>query len=359
MNLQESVLVVEDEQHSRTEITELLSDEGFDVHEADNSESALQQLRQKPAISIVLTDIRMPGKNGLELITQAKQESGSDQEREYVVITGDGAVDEAVYALQLGVLDFITKPIDQNRLLHVISRAAELVNLKRSRKHYEQGLEADVRAKTIEIRRLFHNLENAYAESLDCLATAAEYKDPETGNHIRRIGAYAKALAGELGWSHDRQRMIELAAPLHDAGKIGTPESILLKPGKLTSDEIAVMKQHSEIGHRILSRSNHPTMIYAANIAWCHHERWDGGGYPRGLRGDSTPIEARITTLGDVYDALRSKRPYKPAFDHDKTMGIIIEGDGRTMPEHFDPQLIEIFSSQHESFRGIYDQLTD
>ncbi len=134
---------------------------------------------------------------------------------------------------------------------------------------------------------------------------------------------------------------------------------MLLKPGKLDADEVAVMKQHAEIGHGILSRSDHPVMRCAANIAWAHHERWDGGGYPRGLKGDEIPIEARIVSLADVYDALRSERPYKPAFDHEKTLGIMLEGDGRTMPGHFDPELLKIFRPASDKFGDIYARLTD
>lgn len=302
------ILIVDDEADIRAELMECLTDEGFVCVAGASGEEGLNLIRDDPEIVVVLADLQMPGRTGLEMIGVARAELGEGRELEFVVITGHGGTGEAISALKLGVMDFLQKPIDVDHVIHVVRRAEELVLLKKARRHYQEGLKADVDAKTVEIRKLYGNLETAYAEALDCLAVAAEYKDPETGNHIRRIGEYAQVVAKELGWSKKRQEMIRLAAPLHDGGKIGTPESILLKPGKLTAEEVAIMKQHSEIGHRILSRSTHPVMMMAANIAWGHHERWDGGGYPRGLTGTEIPIEARITALGDIYDALRSVR---------------------------------------------------
>lgn len=353
------ILIVDDEADIRDELMECLTDEGFVCVAAASGEEGLNLIRDDPEIAVVLADLQMPGRTGLEMIGAARAELKEGRELEFIIITGHGGSREAIGALKMGVMDFLQKPIDIEHVIHETHRAEELVLLKRAKRHYEEGLKADVEAKTVEIRSLLGNLETAYAEALDCLAIAAEYKDPETGNHIRRIGEYAQLVAKELGWSKKRQEMIRLAAPLHDGGKIGTPDAILLKPGKLTDDEMVIMKQHAEIGHRILSRSTHPVMMMAANIAWGHHERWDGGGYPRGLAGNEIPIEARITTLGDIYDALRSVRPYKPGFDHEKTLSIILEGDGRTDPSHFDPELLAIFREKSDEFKAIFSQLAD
>ncbi|MEE8350806.1 MAG: HD domain-containing phosphohydrolase [Rhodospirillales bacterium] len=353
------VLIVEDETEIREEVHECLTDEGYDCVDAVNGEQGLERIRQDPEIAVVLTDLRMPGRSGLEMIGVAKSEIDDDRELEFIIMTGHGGTQQAIDALQLGVMDFLEKPIDVNHVIHVVRRAEELVVLKRAGKHYQKSLKADVEAKTIKIQGLLDNLEIAYSEVVDCLAMAAEFKDPETGNHIRRIGEYAKVVAAELGWSKERQRVIGLAAPLHDVGKIGTPESVLLKKDKLTPDEVVIMNQHVEIGQRILSNSKHPVMVVAANIALGHHERWDGGGYPRGLKGAEVPIEARITMLGDIYDALRSERPYKPAFDHEKVLSIMLEGDNRTDPSHFDPELLTVFKAKSDAFQEIFDTLAD
>lgn len=353
------VLIVEDEDEIREELVECLTNGGFICVEASNGEEGLDLLRRDTEINVVLTDIHMPGKSGLEMINSAYSEFGKDRDLEYVILTGHGGSKEAIGALKLGVIDFLEKPLDIDHLLHVVRRAEELVLLKRANRHYKAGLEADVQAKTLENRKLLSNLENAYEEALECLAVAAEYKDPETGNHISRVGEYAQLIAKELGWSKERQNLMLLAAPLHDVGKIGTPESILLKPGKLDSDEVEIMKQHTQNGYDILSKSKYPVMQAAANIARCHHERWNGGGYPRGIKGTEIPIEARITSLVDVYDALRSKRPYKPEFDQEKTLSIMLDGDGRTDPSHFDPELIDIFRKVAGKFDEIYLKLAD
>jgi putative two-component system response regulator len=353
------VLIAEDEEEIREELVECLTNGGFICVEASNGEEGLDLLRRDTEINVVLTDIHMPGKSGLEMINSAYSEFGKDRDLEYVILTGHGGSKEAIGALKLGVIDFLEKPLDIDHLLHVVRRAEELVLLKRANRHYKAGLEADVQAKTLENRKLLSNLENAYEEALECLAVAAEYKDSETGNHISRVGEYAQLIAKELGWSKERQNLILLAAPLHDVGKIGTPESILLKPGKLDSDEVEIMKQHTQNGYDILSKSKYPVMQAAANIARCHHERWNGGGYPRGIKGTEIPIEARITSLVDVYDALRSKRPYKPEFDQEKTLSIMLDGDGRTDPSHFDPELIDIFRKVAGKFDEIYLKLAD
>ena len=153
--------------------------------------------------------------------------------------------------------------------------------------------------------------------------------------------------------------MIRLAAPLHDVGKVATPDAVLLKEGPLSDDEFAVMRQHPEFGHQILSVSNYPVMAMAARIALNHHERWDGTGYPRGLQGNEIPVEASITTIVDVYDALRSERPYKPALTHEQAMSIILEGDGRTKPEHFRPDVLRAFELAQLEMCRIFESFKD
>ncbi len=351
------VLVVDDEDEIRAELVEYLNDNGYPCAEAAGPGPALAELHRDAHIGIILTDLRMPGQDGLEFLTTAKSEL--DRDVAFIVMTGYGDKNDAIQALRLGSQDFLDKPIDLKRLLLVVERADEMLHLRHSQRLSKESLKAEVAAKTAKTRKLLTELESAYEEALELLAMAAEYRDEDTGSHIRRMGAYARLMAAELGWSQERQKVIEMAAPLHDIGKIGTPDAVLLKNGKLTPEEFAVMQRHTEIGHRILSRSNHPVMRCAAKIAWAHHERWDGSGYPRGLRGAEIPIEARIVPIGDIYDALRSERPYKPAFSHDAAVSIILEGDGRVMPSHFDPKLLDLFGAQSGEFARIYAELAD
>lgn len=349
------ILIVDDEEPIRRELAEYLTRKGYDCEEASGVGLALAALHRNAEPAIVLTDIKMPGRDGLELLTTAQTEI--EQDLEFVIMTGHGGIDEAIGALRLGAQDFLQKPIDLKHLLHVVERTDRMLYLRRSERLFQEGLKAEVEAKTAEVRSLLDDLETAYREALDILALAAEYKDPETGSHIRRIGAYSRLMAAELGWSPRRQELIELAAPLHDVGKIGTPDAVLLKTAKLSPDEVTVMKEHAEIGYKILRRSDHPVMRMAANIAWNHHERWDGSGYPRALKGEEIPVEARIVTFADIYDALRSERPYKPGFDHDRALAIMLEGDGRTMPEHFDPELLKTFRAKEGDFARIFTEL--
>ncbi|MGY8828353.1 MAG: HD-GYP domain-containing protein, partial [Pseudomonadales bacterium] len=189
-----------------------------------------------------------------------------------------------------------------------------------------------------------------------CLARAADYKDNETGNHIMRIGESAALLARAYGMDAPWVELLRQAAPMHDVGKIGIPDSILCKPGKLTDDERLVMNTHAQIGHDILQDSAaSPLLVLAAEIALHHHEKWDGSGYPQGLAGEAIPLSARIVALCDVYDALRSTRPYKPAWPAEKAQALIREQAG----QHFDPALVQLMESLFEHIEGVHRRLAD
>jgi cyclic di-GMP phosphodiesterase len=202
-------------------------------------------------------------------------------------------------------------------------------------------------------------LEQAYADTILRLARASRYKDEETGAHIERLSHYSQSLALTIGWDQPRARCLFAVAPMHDVGKIGVPDAVLGKQGPLTEEEWQSIKQHPLLGASLLDGSTSPLLEMAKEVALTHHERWDGSGYPRGLKGTQIPITGRIVMLCDLYDALRSRRPYKPAFTHVKTCDIILNGNDRTKPTHFDPHLLEAFREMHQDFNGIYSTVSD
>jgi putative two-component system response regulator len=191
------------------------------------------------------------------------------------------------------------------------------------------------------------------------MTRAAEHKDEDTGAHVRRISVYCRDLAQVMGMDQDFVDSIFIASPMHDIGKIGIPDSVLLKPGGFNPQEWAVMKSHSAMGAKILGNSKSPYLRLGAEIALNHHERWDGSGYPQGKSGEAIPLAARIMNICDVYDALRSERPYKTALSHQQALDIITLGDGRTRPEHFDPLVMAAFEKSHLLFEQIYSSLAD
>ena len=202
-------------------------------------------------------------------------------------------------------------------------------------------------------------LEQAYTDTILRLARASRYKDEETGAHIERLSHYSQSLALAIGWDQPRARCLFAVAPMHDVGKIGVPDAVLGKQGPLTEEEWESIKQHPLLGASLLDGSNSPLLKMAKEVALTHHERWDGSGYPKGLKGIQIPITGRIVMLCDLYDALRSRRPYKPAFTHAKTCDIILNGNERTKPGHFDPHLLEAFREMHQDFNGIYSTVTE
>ncbi len=224
-------------------------------------------------------------------------------------------------------------------------------------------LEEKVNDRTAQLRKAIDDLDQmhqqvkkAYIETIYRLTRATEYKDNETADHVKRLSLYAAAIGRKIGMTESQVELLLYAAPMHDIGKIGVPDKILFKSDSLNEEEWKVMKSHPTIGYEILKNSEAPVLKMGGIIALNHHEKWDGSGYPRGVKGEEIPIEARIVALVDVYDALRGKRHYKPSFSHEKACKIILEGDGRVEPTHFDPNLLKAFKEMHNEFDKIFNE---
>lgn len=329
------ILVVDDDDIVIGIIESILVHHGHEVMLASNGEEALKVIRENQ-ISIIILDWNMPIMNGIELTRYLR--SASDLNFIYIImVTSRNAREDLLEGLSAGVNDFVNKPIEPMELLLRIKNAEQMLKLETT------------------------------SLALFSLAKLAESKDTDTGNHLERIRLYSKALGEEicrLKPEHcvkiSMPEMLFQTSPLHDIGKVGIPDMVLLKPGSLSDQEWMLMKSHADIGAKTLNEvlDKFPNAEYlriARDIAWCHHERWDGSGYPRSLQGEEIPIEARIVSLADVYDAVTMKRVYKNALPHEIARGIIVEGSGT----HFDPFIVQAFINIEQKFIEIQKSYLD
>ena len=341
------ILLVDDEERNLKLLALLLGREGYLLATAGNGQEALARVRDFLP-DLILLDVMMPVMDGFEVCRRLRADPAFGQ-IPVVMVTALEDRESRLTGLEAGANDFLSKPVDGTELLVRVRNLLKVKEFADFLADHNRILADQVAAKTRELR-------DAYIDTVYRLTLAAEYKDEDTAAHIRRISLYTAHMARLLGLDEEAVEVMRYASPMHDVGKIGIPDQILLKPGPLTAEEFAVMKGHPLIGTGILGGSTAPVLISAARFALHHHERWDGKGYPAGLKGEEISLEGRILNLVDQYDALRSERSYKPAFDHQRTMRILLEGDGRTDPSHFDPAILQMFREHHEEFARIYGE---
>ncbi len=339
------IMIVEDDPAIRAVLAGGMQG-AFTTLKARDGEAALEMVNSlETPPDVVLTDLMMPRKDGFEL-AQALRRGAKTADVPILMLTANADRDFKLKALEFGVDDYVTKPFD---LAEVKLRVRNLANVRKAQRilaGYADELESRVAERTAALQRAVGELTQTHddllgarAEAIHVLGVACEYRDDDTAVHIKRMALYTRIIAENLGLDNGYVQLLESAAPMHDIGKIGVPDSILLKPGKLTPEEFRIMQQHPGIGARILSTAKSPMLREAYDIALYHHEKWDGTGYPKGIAGEEIPVSARIVALSDVFDALTQKRCYKPAFSIEKSMGIIEEGIGK----HFDPVVVDAF----------------
>jgi putative two-component system response regulator len=332
------ILVVDDQEIVRVALLRTLRKHGFTCFEAADAFRTLETLDKEP-IDLVLSDIKMPGMTGLALV---KAVGHRIPDVAFVMVSSVDNTEMAMECLRQGAYGYVLKPFKTNDILIAVASALRRRMLELEYRDREALLARRVQEQTLEIKA-------SREEVALRLISASEHRDNETGAHVRRIGLYAAEMARILGWSEEALETIRSAAPMHDIGKIGVPDRILQKEGPLTEEEWIIMKTHTSMGANILKDSSVPFIQMGARIAACHHEKWDGSGYPVGLKGDQTPIEARVTCLVDIYDALIHRRVYKLPWVEDEVLAFIRENSGTLL----DPALVDLFFANFPRFREI------
>ncbi len=277
------------------------------------------------------------------------------------MVSGEDSPETGTLALEMGAFGYVVKPFNNNELLINIKNALIRRELDLENRSYKKALEREVRGRTRELMNTIQRLEatekslrRSQEETIHRLAIAAEFRDNDTALHTMRMSHFCELLARRLGLDDERCQLIRAASPMHDIGKIGIADTILLKPGGHTGEERKIMQQHAEFGHQILRDSNSELLQVGATIAWTHHEKFDGSGYPRGLEGENIPLEGRITAVADVFDALTSARPYKRPYSVEQSLEMMSEESGT----HFEPALLELFKQNLREVHQIRERFS-
>ena len=356
MGCSNRVLVVDDEETSRALLTRMVESFGYEWEAAQDGLEALAKVSLD--IDLVLLDVAMPDIDGFEVARRIRQDPTAG-DVPIIMVTGLTTKQDRLRAVECGANDFVGKPVDVTELR---VRTAAQLKAKEAQdviRQHETLLEEKVEKRTSALRMALEKMltaqrkaQEAHLDTIDRLAVAAEYKDEDTAAHIRRMRRFAGLLAHGLRRSRHEVESIRQSSVMHDVGKIGIPDAILMKPAKLTEQEWETMKDHTTIGARILADSSSDLLRMGETIALTHHEKWDGTGYPEGLAGEDIPLEGRICAVAEVFDALTSRRPYKEAFCNEKAFGILREDSG----VHFDPQMVGVFLDNVDDVLAIQEQ---
>lgn len=356
--LMDSILIVDDEVAIQRMLGRLLEQYGYSCALASDTKQARERLEEKD-FALILCDVNMPGESGIDFI---KHVLSNYPLTAVVMVTGLDNPELAAMALEMGAYGYILKPFESNEIIINVANALRRRRLEIENRAHRERLELTVLERTSALRRAVESLERAERElrlsreeTIQRLAIAAEYRDGATAQHIQRMSHYCALLARRHGLDPQRCELIRIASPMHDIGKIGIPDHILLKPGKFTPEEFKAIAPHPEIGYRILSGSGAELLTLAATIAWTHHEKYDGSGYPRGLKADDIPLEGRIAAIADTFDALTSKRVYKPAFPIEQAIEIM----HKRRAHDFDPELLDTFLEGMDEVLMIRSQYAD
>lgn len=324
--MQPKILLVDDEPSNLQLLRQILKDD-YQLFFAKDGKLALQLAEQEQP-DLILLDVMMPDMDGLETCCQLKN-NPLTRHIPVIFVSALNEVSDESMGFEVGGVDYISKPIKPAIVKARVRTHLALVDI------------AELRRTQLQI--------------IECLGRAAEYKDDDTGKHVSRMSRYSQAIALAAGFTADKAELLLHAVPMHDVGKIGIPDSILMKPGPLTPEEWVIMKKHAEIGVEIIGDDPAELFKVARIVAQNHHEKWNGSGYPQGLKGQEIPIEARIAAIADVFDALTNKRPYKPAWPLEESLAYIQEQSGK----HFDPELVKLFLENLPTILDIKNRYTD
>ncbi|MGB6066779.1 MAG: response regulator [Desulfomonilaceae bacterium] len=358
-----SVLVIDDDAIVLGTLRDLLAIKGFSVLTAGGGAKAIEIFKDRRP-DLVVTDIHMPQINGLEVLATIRQIDGTVP---VVVVTGHGDLENAVLALRRGAHDFLLKPVNTEILLNAVQKGVEHCRLRRFEKDYRYLLEEEVEQRTTELMKSYQRIRRIQGASIFALAKLAESRDGETAFHLLRLQEYCRILCNQAAVRERYQEFMTQefiddlvqCSVLHDIGKVGIPDSILFNPKKFGIDEFEIMKRHSVYGGAALEEAAHEAgdkesyLFLAKDVAYYHHERWDGNGYPFGLKEEAIPLSARIVAIADVYDALTTERRYKRSYSHEEAREIIVREKGK----HFDPELVEAFLEAEDKFEATRDRI--